>query len=977
MGASPTSQPLERQMERNQLHPAQSAQEDIVGDAEQGQSKHPRRRRRGSRRRSSCATIEINAATERSQSSTAPNDGSAALQSLQDIIAEMKRLPTNSVRRISHSGEEILRGWEPTQLRNRRHSEPPQQLSSMYANSQHQDSEKANEENQIIENGDIYLHLPQPLISRPLTLEESLLEEPLLEEPLLEEPQIPPHVSNGQGNFQRLARRHSVPANHNRQQQQKQHQQNSSSQSQPVVTARKPLYPSHLSLPEATKLLKACKAFSGVLQVDRQDSSDAFVDCDELGEIYVYGSRNRNRALDGDTVAVELVDVDDMLAEKSNKKQARTSARRQSVPHLSTSVPPLSSIPEGSMPTKRPAYCGKVICILERPRHALFSGTLSLFRPNAHRENDLHKDKKQSHPKIIWFVPADKRLPLVAVPIKHAPSGFVRYHEEFKHRIFIGNIQRWPASSLHPFGTIENEIGYMGELNVHSRALIADHHLKEADFSDHVTRSAASVSDHEESKHRRQQPHALIYAIGESETDHAFSIQTVENDDVYELGIHVPDIAHFIHLNTHVDREARERAFAIELVEKKIPMLPQPFVKSRGLMVGQERLAFSVLCRVTKSGAVLHTWIGKTLVSVSKALSFAEAGNSNDQGLKSLLAVCCVLQSHRINDGGLSLTKPCQHFQLGENGYPEALTHTNQADSDVSVLLQEPLILANKEVGQKISSRFPDHALLCRQEEPSMTSLELLRDYFDSGEDIFGLLEAAKQVAVDEKRETLQHLLRKIIPPAKYFCAGSLDIAKYRHFSSGCPLYTIFTEPLHNYASIVVQRQLDAALKGESLHMSSDTVDKIARHCNAKQAAREAAYQSNIQLYIAAHVYRQVLSTSMAVTQQAIVTCIKPTALVLYLPEYLVELSVSVPNMVTTEDGAEMVWKKKPRQETVVVTQKDEELLLHVDTQKEQHDEQETRQKVSFLSRIDVLVKADIKTSRPALEIELMNILDV
>ena len=46
--------------------------------------------------------------------------------------------------------------------------------------------------------------------------------------------------------------------------------------------------------------------------------------------------------------------------------------------------------------------------------------------------------QQQHHkPSIIWFVPADKRLPLVAVPVKHAPYGFLKYHEEFRHRIFI------------------------------------------------------------------------------------------------------------------------------------------------------------------------------------------------------------------------------------------------------------------------------------------------------------------------------------------------------------------------------------------------------------------------------------------------------------------------------------------------------------------------------------------------------------
>lgn len=61
-----------------------------------------------------------------------------------------------------------------------------------------------------------------------------------------------------------------------------------------------------------------------------------------------------------------------------------------------------------------------------------------MYRPHAKTLDNGSRDKKESHsPKIIWFIPADKRLPLVAVPIKHAPADFIKYHEEYKNRIFI------------------------------------------------------------------------------------------------------------------------------------------------------------------------------------------------------------------------------------------------------------------------------------------------------------------------------------------------------------------------------------------------------------------------------------------------------------------------------------------------------------------------------------------------------------
>lgn len=153
------------------------------------------------------------------------------------------------------------------------------------------------------------------------------------------------------------------------------------------TTTRKALYPAHLNVSEAAALVRARVLYSGILKVDMQDSSEANVECEELGaSIYIFGSRNRNRAFDGDEVAVELVNVDDMLNERKTKRQARQTRRLSVVSQNSQHQPSLSSIPEDTIDLGdeikfRPQYCGKVVCVLERPRNMLFSGYLVVAVP--------------------------------------------------------------------------------------------------------------------------------------------------------------------------------------------------------------------------------------------------------------------------------------------------------------------------------------------------------------------------------------------------------------------------------------------------------------------------------------------------------------------------------------------------------------------------------------------------------------------
>lgn len=196
------------------------------------------------------------------------------------------------------------------------------------------------------------------------------------------------------------------------------------------------------------------------------------------------------------------------------------------------------------------------------------------------------------------------------------------------------------------------------------------------------------------------------------------SAESVEKG-IYEIGIHVPDLSAFVLANTPLDREVRERCYAVNLVDKKIPIFPDPFIKSHcSLDVGKQRLAYSVMCRFTQNGVLLHAWIGKTIIKSKQHVQLDELTTD----AKIVLKICKKLQQNRLQKlDGISLAQSFESFKLADSGYPQEIERINQTDDDV--LIQELLILANVEVGQKISTRFPDQALLYRQEPPNMSKL--------------------------------------------------------------------------------------------------------------------------------------------------------------------------------------------------------------------------------------------------------------
>ena len=87
---------------------------------------------------------------------------------------------------------------------------------------------------------------------------------------------------------------------------------------------RKSLFAPYLPQASLPPLLAAGKLVVGILRVNKRNRSDAYVATEVLdSDIYICGSKDRNRALEGDIVAVELLDVDDVWGTKKEKEEKK------------------------------------------------------------------------------------------------------------------------------------------------------------------------------------------------------------------------------------------------------------------------------------------------------------------------------------------------------------------------------------------------------------------------------------------------------------------------------------------------------------------------------------------------------------------------------------------------------------------------------------------------------------------------------
>ncbi|KAK7470586.1 Translational repressor [Stygiomarasmius scandens] len=741
--------------------------------------------------------------------------------------------------------------------------------------------------------------------------------------------------------------------------QQQQQQFQSQLQQQSNQPQRKSLFAPYLPQASLPPLLAAGKLVVGILRVNKRNRSDAYVATEVLdADIYICGSKDRNRALEGDIVAVELLDVDEVWGTKKEKEEKKRKKEENSAYDMKNGgrkddkkKDDVEVEGQGLMLFEdeevtddvKPQFAGHVVAVVERMPGQLFSGTLGLLRPSSaatkekqeaerrEREGDRGDEPRRGpieRPKIVWFKPTDKRVPLIAIPTEQAPPDFVQNSEAYVNKLFVACIKRHPISSLHPFGTLVEELGPIGDIEVETSALLKDCNFPTEEFTDNVMKCIPPVPwsiperEFEIRKDLRGERIFTIDPASAKDLDDAVSVKLNE-DGTYEVGVHVADVSYFVKPNTALDRDARKRATSVYLVQRAVPMLP-PMLSEQlcSLVPGQDRLAFSAMFTMTKDAKVVRKWFGKTVIRSAAQLSYQDAQNviegktigsvpvipeqnasDIEHDIKILDELAKKLFAQRKENGVLSLDSLRLEFDLDDKGMPVDCWQHEQTEANS--LIREFMILTNVSVAQHIAVHLPEQALLRRHDNPLERRLSSFLEraqrlgYQMDVSSAGALMRSFEKVETPSARRLLELLSFKATQRAKYFCAGMLDIAKYHHYAMNVPLYTHFTSPIRRYADVLVHRQLESTLQDgadQKFTMDRDAVAKVAQQCNIKRDSASLAQEQSAHLYLCVLV-SDLTQRYGPVVRQATVINVLDAAFDVLVPEFGIEKRVHVDQM--------------------------------------------------------------------------------
>ena len=107
--------------------------------------------------------------------------------------------------------------------------------------------------------------------------------------------------------------------------------------------------------------------------------------------------------------------------------------------------------------------------------------------------------------------------------------------------------------------------------------------------------------------------------------DDALSFKILENG-LYEIGIHIADVSHYLQEGTVLDDEAYERATSVYLVDRVVPMLPEVLSNNAcSLRPHEEKYTFSAVFQMNDKAEIKNQWFGRTVTYSDARFAYEEA----------------------------------------------------------------------------------------------------------------------------------------------------------------------------------------------------------------------------------------------------------------------------------------------------------------------------------------------------------------
>ena len=522
----------------------------------------------------------------------------------------------------------------------------------------------------------------------------------------------------------------------------------------------------------------------------------------------------------------------------------------------------------------------------------------SLFAMNGDRVRVAYMARREKHIKeaMVVEILSHKMDQTVGVlKVERDYAFLITEGNIFTHDIFIPKkklkggkdgekavvkITQWPSKdSKNIVGEVIDVLGKQGDNNVEMHAILAQYGLPYK-YPKAVEDAAAKIEPgitEEEIRRREDFRDVWTCTIDPKDAkdfDDALSIREMENGKLsngklYEVGVHIADVSHYVKEGSVIDKEAVKRATSVYLVDRTIPMLPERlcnFICS--LRPDEEKLCYSAIFLLDEDANVKNFHIAHTVIKSNRRYAYEEVqsilemrneklGIRNDdpyaEELRTLDKLAKCLRERRFKGGSVKFDREELHFDIDEHGKPVRAYF--KKSNDATQLIEEFMLLANKYVAEhvgKVKKGVKAKTLPYRiHDQPDPTKLEALREFVvkfgykmkTSGTK--GAISRSLNTLMDDcqgkkEQKLIETVALRAMMKAKY------STHNIGHYGLAFDYYTHFTSPIRRYPDTMVHRLLTKYEDG-ARSANQQKYEELCEHCSDMEQVAQQAERDSIK----------------------------------------------------------------------------------------------------------------------------------
>lgn len=438
----------------------------------------------------------------------------------------------------------------------------------------------------------------------------------------------------------------------------------------------------------------------------------------------------------------------------------------------------------------------------------------------------------------------------------------------------VARITGWPAGTKNPTGEIVEVLGEPGDNTTEMNAILIEYGFP-LRFPAAVEKEANDIPfeiSKAEIKNRRDMRDVTTFTIDPVDAkdfDDALSVKEIEQG-IWEIGVHIADVSHYLKRGTEMDDEAADRATSIYLVDRVIPMLPEKLSNHVcSLRPNEDKLCFSAIFKINSQAEVLDEWYGRTVIHSDKRFSYEEAQEVIVNGEGALSAeillldrLAKIMRAERFKQGAITFEKVEIKFQLDSKGNPLGVYTKENKDSNK--LIEEFMLLANRKVAEFIglhAGHYPQKTKARETTAPPVFVFRIHDSPVKEKLENFSMFAAKFGYKINTKSEkevahSLNQLMKDVRGKKEQNVLEQLAIrtmakAVYTtenigHYGLSFDFYTHFTSPIRRYPDVLVHRLLEHYMKGGAT-VNKNEYEAMCQHSTDMEIKASEAERASVK----------------------------------------------------------------------------------------------------------------------------------